>query len=98
LDRPRPQSGVVHPIDRLPRGSAFLRQRGWAVVIPAPRGRGGSEGQYDEGFAPNRSAGYACDPVLSVAGAERGLRDLQAAMDVILAMPFADRTRVVSGG
>ena len=81
-----------------PEVARFFVAHGWAVVTPARRGRGGSEGQYDEGFAPNRSAGYACDPVLSVAGAERGLRDLQAAMDVILAMPFVDRTRVVIGG
>jgi len=81
-----------------PEVARFFVARGWAVVIPARRGRGGSEGQYDEGFAPNRSAGYACDPVLSVDGAERGLRDVQAAMEAIVAMPFVDRTRVVIGG
>src|SRR4029077_2022149 len=35
---------------------------------------------------------------LSIAGADRALRDVQAAMDVILAMPFVDRTRVIIGG
>ncbi len=91
-----PQS-FTRPID-FPEVAQFFVARGWAVVIPARRGRGGSEGQYDEGFASNRAAGYACDPVLSVAGAERGLRDVQAAMNAILAMPFVDRTRVVIGG
>jgi dienelactone hydrolase len=81
-----------------PEVARFFVARGWAVVIPARRGRGGSEGQYDEGFSTNRSYGYACDPVLSVAGADRALRDIEAAMDAILAMPFVDRTRVVIGG
>lgn len=63
-----------------PEVARFFVARGWAVVIPARRGRGGSEGQYDEGFSTNRSHGYACDPVLSVAGANRGLRDIEAAM------------------
>ena len=47
-----------------PEVARFLVARGWAVVIPARRGRGGSEGLYD----------------------------------VILAMPFVDRTRVIIGG
>ena len=87
----------TRPLD-FPEVARFFVARGWAVVIPARRGRGGSEGQYDEGFAPTRSWGYACDPVLSVAGADRALRDVQAAMDSILAMPFVDRRRVVIGG
>jgi pimeloyl-ACP methyl ester carboxylesterase len=40
-----------------PEVARFFVARGWAVVIPARRGRGGSEGQYDEGSAPNRTAG-----------------------------------------
>lgn len=87
----------TRPLD-FPEVARFFVARGWAVVIPARRGRGGSEGRYDEGFAPTRSWGYACDPVLSVAGADRALRDLQAAMHSILAMPFVDRSRVVIGG
>jgi len=87
----------TRPLD-FPEVARFFVARGWAVVIPARRGRGGSEGRYDEGFWPNLSLGYACDPVLSVAGADRGLRDVEAAMNAILAMPFVDRTRVVIGG
>jgi len=33
-----------------------------------------------------------------VAGADRALRDIEAAMDAILAMTFVDRSRVVIGG
>lgn len=46
----------------------FFIQRGWAVVMPSRRGRGGSEGEYDEGFAIDRSRGYTCDPSLSIPG------------------------------
>jgi dienelactone hydrolase len=87
----------TRPLD-FPEVARFFVARGWAVVIPARRGRGGSEGRYDEGFAANRALGYACDPVLSVAGADRALRDVEAAMGAILAMPFVDPTRVVIGG
>jgi dienelactone hydrolase len=87
----------IRPLD-FPEVARVFVARGWAVVIPARRGRGGSEGLYAEGFAENRAWGYACDPVLSVAGADRALRDVAAAMDAILAMPFVDRSRVVIGG
>ena len=76
----------------------YFVDRGWAVVLPSRRGRGGSEGLYDEGFAPNRADGYSCDYEHSVPGADRALADIDAVTDVILAMPFVDATRVVVGG
>jgi dienelactone hydrolase len=85
------------PID-FPALAQFFVQRGWAVVIPARRGRAGSEGQYNEGFAVDRALGYSCDKVLAIPGADRALRDIAAAMDAILAMPFVDRDRVIIGG
>jgi dienelactone hydrolase len=88
---------MVRPID-LPPIAQFFVERGWAVVMPARRGRGGSEGEYDEGFGPDRSAGYSCDPAWSIPGADRGLRDIAAAMTAIRAMPFVDSDRVVIGG
>src|SRR6202012_6118777 len=72
--------------------------RGLAVVLPSRRGRGGSEGLYDEGFAANRSQGYSCDPTLSLPGADRALRDIDAITEAILAQPFVDRSRLVVGG
>jgi len=51
----------TRPID-YPEVAKFFVDRGWAVVMPARRGRGGSEGPYDEGFATNRALGYVCDP------------------------------------
>ncbi|MGH7331518.1 MAG: alpha/beta hydrolase family protein [Candidatus Rokuibacteriota bacterium] len=98
LRQPRPESSLfARPIDFPPLAQLFV-ERGWAVVMPARRGRGGLEGQYDEGFAPDRSAGYSCEPAVSIPGADRALRDMDAAMVAILAMPFVDRDRVVIGG
>jgi dienelactone hydrolase len=87
----------ARPID-FPSLAQFFVERGWAVVMPARRGRGGSEGQYDEGFALDRAAGYACEPALSIPGADRALRDIDAAMAAIRAMPFVDQDRIVIGG
>jgi dienelactone hydrolase len=87
----------TRPID-FPALAGFFRDRGWAVVMPARRGRGGSEGLYDEGFAAARAAGYTCDPARALRGADRALRDIEAAISAILAMPFVDRERVVIGG
>jgi dienelactone hydrolase len=85
------------PID-FPALAQFFVQRGWAVVMPARRGRAGSEGVYNEGFAVDRALGYTCDKMQSIPGADRALRDIAAAMDAILAMPFVDRDRVIIGG
>src|SRR4030095_13438158 len=56
----RDPARFVRPID-FPELAAFFVSRGWAVVMPARRGRGGSEGEYDEGFEFNRAQGYACE-------------------------------------
>jgi len=93
----RDPSAFTRAID-YPVLARFFGQRSWAVVIPARRGRGSSEGLYDEGFAPDRTRGYTCDSTLSIPGADRALRDIEAAMDAILAMPFVDRDRVAIGG
>ena len=53
--------------------AGWFTARGWAVILPSRRGRGGSEGVYDEGFEPDRAQGYSCDPTRALAGAERAL-------------------------
>lgn len=65
--------------------------RGWAVILPSRRGRGGSERRYDEGFDIDRTRGYSC-PTLSLPGADRALRDIDAVTPVLLAQPFVDRS------
>ena len=87
----------VRPID-YPALALFFVERGWVVVMPARRGRARSEGLYDEGFAADRSLGYTSDSSRSIAGADRALRDIEAAMEAILAFPFVDRDRVLIGG
>ena len=72
--------------------------RGWNVVLPSRRGRGGSEGGYDEGFGPDRSQGYTSDPAYSLPGADRALADIDAITEVIRAWPFVDADRMLIGG
>ena len=93
----RDPARFTRPID-FPELAAFFVSRGWAVVMPARRGRGGSEDEYDEGFEFNRANGYACDAGRAIPGADRALRDVHAAMGTIRDMPFVDRTRVAIGG
>lgn len=76
----------------------WFTARGWAVALPSRRGRGGSDGRYDEGFAIDRGQGYTCEPTLSLPGADRALRDIDAATAAILAQPFVDRSRFAVGG
>ncbi|HTR83547.1 MAG TPA: CocE/NonD family hydrolase [Reyranella sp.] len=78
--------------------SDWFVARGWAVILPSRRGRGGSEGRYDEGFAIDRSQGYSCEPTLSLPGADRALRDIDAITPLLLAQPFVDRSRFAVGG
>jgi len=89
-------SYFAHPYD--PKVLAdWFTARGWAVLLPSRRGRGGSEGRYDEGFSRDRT-GYSCDPTLALSGADRALRDIDAMTPVLLDQPFVDRTRVAIGG
>jgi dienelactone hydrolase len=76
----------------------YFSDRGWAVIVPMRRGRGGSDGVYDEGFYDNRSYGYTCETSRSLKGADRALADIDASMRAIIAMPFVDKDRVIIGG
>lgn len=57
-----------------------LNAHGWIVAFPQRRGRGGSDGLYDEGFSEDRSQGYSIEAHLSLPGAERALIDANAAL------------------
>ncbi|MCD6079358.1 MAG: hypothetical protein K0R89_3302, partial [Ramlibacter sp.] len=72
-------------------------QRGWQVIFPQRRGRGGSGGLYDEGFEADRSR-YSCDPARSLAGFDRAMEDLHLVMQHVLARPDVDAHRVVLTG
>jgi dienelactone hydrolase len=87
----------AQPIDEPALAQLFV-ERGWAVILPARRGRGNSEGIYDEGFEQDRTLGYTCDPPRSLAGADRALADIAAAINAIHTFPFVDPQRLVIGG
>jgi len=61
----------------------FLTDRGWIVAFPQRRGRGKSDGLYDEGFADNRARGYTSDIDMTLRGADRALNDIDAAITAL---------------
>jgi pimeloyl-ACP methyl ester carboxylesterase len=76
----------------------FLNERGWIVAFPQRRGRGKSDGQYDEGFSPERAKGYTCDADISLAGADRALRDIEAIIAALVRRPDVAASRILIGG
>lgn len=72
-------------------------QRGWQVIFPQRRGRGGSGGLYDEGFEPDRSR-YSCDPKYSLPGFDRALEDLDVVMKHVATRPDVDAKRLLVAG
>lgn len=75
----------------------FFIERGWQVIFPQRRGRGLSDGLYDEGFRPDRSA-YSCVAAESLPGAERALNDLDAITEWVRMRADVDTTQMVLGG
>lgn len=75
----------------------FFTDRGWMVAFPQRRGRGQSDGLYDEGFNANRTF-YSCDREITLAGAERALDDLDAAVDWLRIHTDVDTTRMLVSG
>ncbi|MDX1406360.1 MAG: CocE/NonD family hydrolase [Woeseiaceae bacterium] len=77
--------------------ASFFVDRGYMVAFPQRRGRGKSDGLYDEGFKTDRS-GYSCNRDLSLAGAERALEDLDVITDWIRNRTDVDTTQLLVGG
>ena len=76
----------------------FFVARGWMVAFPQRRGRGRSEGLYDEGFSPDRSQGCTCDAATSLRGAERALTDVEASITALRQRAdVADRPILIGG-
>ena len=80
-----------------PSLARFFTEQGWLVAFPQRRGRGKSDGLYDEGFEPDRSA-YTDDSGRSLAGFERALSDLDVAVKWLTALPEVDPSQVVMCG
>ena len=75
----------------------YFVERGWMVVFPQRRGRGKSDGLYDEGFTLDRS-GYSCEEGLALAGADHALEDLDAITDWVRDRADVDTTQMLVGG
>lgn len=80
-----------------PEVGRVFADRGWQVVFPQRRGRGKSDGLYDEGFEPDRSR-YACQASLSLPGVERAMADLDAVMAHLATRSDVDAQRLLIGG
>ncbi len=76
----------------------ILNERGWIVAFPQRRGRGKSDGLYDEGFGADRSEGYTCETERSLAGADRALEDLRAAIDALQRRPDVSAAPILLAG
>jgi dienelactone hydrolase len=76
----------------------YFTARGWLVAFPQRRGRGRSEGLYDEGFAPDRAQGYSCDPAISLRGADRALADAEAAVAALRRRTDVAPGPILTGG
>jgi pimeloyl-ACP methyl ester carboxylesterase len=81
-----------------PEIADFFVKKGWMVAFPQRRGRGKSDGIYDEGFAPDRTQGYSCDPTRSLPGADRALDDIKAAGEALRQRPDVAAGRFLVGG
>lgn len=77
--------------------SKYLVDKGWMVIYPQRRGRGGSDGLYDEGFEPDRSR-YTCQTELSLAGVSRAVADLDAVMEHVRQRSDVITSRMLIGG
>ncbi len=75
----------------------FFTDQGWMVAFPQRRGRGQSDGLYDEGFNASRTF-YSCERNTTLAGAERALADLDAAVDWLRIHTNVDTTRMLVSG
>jgi dienelactone hydrolase len=81
-----------------PAFAEMFVKKGYMVAFPQRRGRGKSEGLYDEGFSVDRNQGYACDPKLSLPGADRALTDIAAAVEVLRQRPDVARQPILMAG
>lgn len=80
-----------------PEVAQYFTDKGWQVLMPQRRGRGKSDGLYDEGFERDRSR-YACAAELSLPGMDRAVADLDAVLAHVKTRPDVDNSRLLIGG
>ncbi len=76
----------------------ILNENGWIAAFPQRRGRGGSDGVYDEGFSADRSQGYSTNAAVSIAGADRALGDADAALAALKRHPNVQPGKTLLAG
>lgn len=81
-----------------PEIGEYFARRGWQVLFPQRRGRGSSDGVYDEGFRADRAQGYSCDAALATAGFDRAMQDLEVVLAHVQTRPDVDARRLLVGG
>jgi dienelactone hydrolase len=75
----------------------FFTKRGWMIAFPQRRGRGRSDGLYNEGLEPNRN-GYSCSPQVSLTGMTRALQDLDVVVKYLKGRSDVDGEKMLIGG
>lgn len=75
----------------------FFNEKGWLVIFPQRRGRGNSDGLYDEGFEKDRSQ-YSCSPNLSLPGVERALADIDQVVNYLKSYKDVDKNKMIIAG
>ncbi len=76
----------------------FFLEKGWMVAFPQRRGRGKSDGLHGEGLDERGEALFVYDPGRSLSGAERALRDIEAAIAALQRRPDVAGKRLLIGG
>lgn len=76
----------------------YFAAKGWQVLFPQRRGRGASDGLYDEGFEPDRSRYLFCPADVPAPGFERALSDIDVVMAYVRTQPGIDKQRLLMGG
>lgn len=75
----------------------FFIERGFLVAFPQRRGRGASDGLYDEGFNSARTA-YSCVQSIATAGFEHAVADLDAIVAWARSRPDVAPALLVNAG
>jgi len=81
-----------------PAFAKIFVNKGYLVAFPQRRGRGKSDGLYDEGFYADRTLGYTCEPERALAGADRALVDIEAAVAALRRRQDVKDERVLMAG
>lgn len=77
--------------------ATYFVKRGWMIVFPQRRGRGGSSGTYAEGLKPDGS-GYDCTAAGALPGVDRAIEGLDEVMIHLCDRQDVMRSRLLVAG